>query len=49
MTKKETFTAYLRFMPGHLDVAVISQSEAAAGKHLILLLEVRIEALMVSK
>ena len=49
MTKKETFTAHLRFMSGHLDVAVVSQSETAAGKHLIFQLEVRIEVLMVSK
>lgn len=35
-------------MPGHLDVAV-SQSETAAGKHLILLLEVTMKALMVGK
>ncbi len=31
-------------MPGHLDVAV-SQSETAAGKHLILLSEVRMKAI----
>lgn len=36
---------YLRVMPGHLDVAV-SQSETAAWKHLVLLLEVRLDELM---
>lgn len=36
---------HLRVMPGHLDVAVC-QSETAAREHLVLLLEVRLDALM---